>query len=82
MLKVEGQWVLEHRYCIEQVLGRKLEKHERVHHKDGNRAHNSFANLELWKVKKKDPAGVRAADYHCAGCCCFDLTLLADGAGI
>jgi hypothetical protein len=30
--------------------------------------------LELWKFStstKKDPPGVRAGDYHCAGCRCF-----------
>lgn len=72
MIKVKGRWMLEHRFVMEQKLGRPLEKHERVHHKDGNRSNNSLSNLELWKVKKKDPAGVRAADYHCPGCRCFE----------
>jgi hypothetical protein len=57
---------------MEQTLGRILEPHERVHHKNGNRSDNQVDNLELWKVTKKDPAGVRAADYHCAGCRCFE----------
>ena len=75
LIKIAGNWVLEHRYVMAQQLDRPLEKHERVHHKDGNRANNTPENLELWKVKKKDPAGVRASDYHCAGCLCeFDLT--------
>jgi hypothetical protein len=38
----------EHRAVMEQVLGRKLEKHETVHHKDLNRSHNDIKNLELW----------------------------------
>jgi hypothetical protein len=64
-------YILEHRYQMEKKLGRFLEPHERVHHKDGNRVNNTPENLELWMLKKKDPAGVRASDYHCAGCRCF-----------
>jgi hypothetical protein len=67
-----GGWIMQHRYVMAGILGRPLEPHERVHHKNGDRADNRPENLELWKVKKKDPAGVRAADYHCAGCRCFD----------
>lgn len=72
MVKVAGGWVMQHRVVMAQILGRPLEAHERVHHRNGDRADNRPENLELWKVKKKDPAGVRADDYHCAGCTCFD----------
>jgi len=65
-----GGYLMEHRFVMEQVLGRHLEAHERVHHRNGNRADNRPENLELWKVKSKDPAGVRASDYHCYGCTC------------
>ena len=72
-VRVEGGWQPAHRAVMEETLGRKLESHERVHHRNGVRTDNRPENLELWKVKgrsKKDPAGVRAADYHCAGCRC------------
>ena len=65
-------YIREHRMVMEATLGRQLEPHERVHHRNGDRGDNRPENLELWKIKKKDPAGVRAADYHCAGCRCFE----------
>jgi len=66
-----ASYMLEHRLVIEEDIGRYLEPHERVHHKNGIRNDNRLENLELWKVKgHKDPAGVRAADYHCPGCIC------------
>lgn len=65
----------EHRYVVEQQIGRHLEPHERVHHKNGRRDDNRPENLELWRVKgKKDPAGVRASDYHCPGCRCDEVS--------
>ncbi len=71
-VKHNGKWVFEHRLVMEQILGRPLEKHERVHHKNGRRGENGPENLELWKIKKRDPAGIRQADYHCPGCRCFE----------
>jgi hypothetical protein len=70
-ISASGRWMPEHRYAMEQHLGRFLGPAEEVHHLDGNRGHNSIENLELWK--KSQPAGVRAADYHCAGCRCHEL---------
>lgn len=70
----QGGWTLEHRYVVSEQIGRPLLRHERVHHKNGNRGDNRPENLELWKIKGKDPAGVRASDYHCPGCRCDEMT--------
>lgn len=72
-LKVDGAWKAEHRHVVEQQIGRPLLPHERVHHKNGRRDDNRPENLELWRIKGKDPAGVRASDYHCPGCRCSEL---------
>jgi hypothetical protein len=80
-IKVSGKWMFEHRLVMEQALGRKLDKRDRVHHKNGKRSDNRPENLELWKLKKDCP-GVRAADYHCHGCRCSEEQFQQDGAGI
>jgi hypothetical protein len=60
VITVNGRPVLEHRYVMEQHLGRPLRKGETVHHRDGNRSRNIIDNLELWT--RAQPYGQRARD--------------------
>lgn len=46
-ITVDGKEVYEHRYVIEQVIGRKLTSEEEVHHKNRKRSDNSLENLVL-----------------------------------
>lgn len=55
--------VQEHRWVMEQHLGRKLATWETVHHKTGGfagRSNNALSNLELWP--SRHPRGHRAED--------------------
>jgi len=61
--------MFQHRYVIQESLGRPLLAHESVHHKNGDKMDNRLENLELWK-KRSHGAGVRHSDYHCPGCRC------------
>ncbi len=57
---VNGVLVIEHRWMMEQMLGRSLMKDEQVHHLNGVRDDNRPENLELWSTSQ--PAGQRIED--------------------
>lgn len=59
--------VPEHRLVVARRLGRPLTQSENVHHRNGQRADNRDANLELWQ--RSQPSGVRAREVcqHCGG---------------
>ena len=48
IIHVKGRYVHEHRYVMEQHIGRRLLSTETVHHRDGNKLNNTIANLELF----------------------------------
>ena len=69
---LKGEWMQEHRYVVQESLGRPLSSKENIHHINGNRSDNRLENLELWAVHQ--PIGIRLSDYHCSGCRCLDPT--------
>ena len=63
-----GKWMLEHRHVLGRHLGRPLERHESVHHRNGDRQDNDLANLEL----RVGGHGNGATSPHCRTCSCFN----------
>jgi hypothetical protein len=57
---LNARLVQQHRIIWELHYGRKLERFENIHHKNGIKTDNRIENLELWT--KPQPAGQRPED--------------------
>lgn len=66
VVKVAGEWIAEHRWVMERMLGRPLQRGENVHHRNGLRSDNRPENLELWAISQ--PYGQRFVDLRCPHC--------------
>lgn len=68
---IEGRYVFEHRYIMEQHLGRLLRHDEVVHHINGNKLDNRLENLELTTLSEHTKRHVKETPletFTCAQC--------------
>ncbi|MFF5445475.1 HNH endonuclease [Streptomyces sp. NPDC012888] len=55
-------WAQQHRAVLADALGRRIERHESVHHINGNRADNRLENLQLRSGKHGAGVAMRCCD--------------------
>jgi endogenous inhibitor of DNA gyrase (YacG/DUF329 family) len=69
-LLVDGKYRAEHRLIMERILGRRLDRREVVHHKNGVRHDNRRANLEVLGLSKhsRDHQTARNVLIRCETC--------------
>ena len=70
----KNNWMPEHRYVMQQHLGRVLTKDETVHHKNGDRSDNRLENLQLMTGKHGKHAAFKCLDCGSHNVAPVDLT--------
>lgn len=51
-IKVDDEYIFEHKYIMEQYLHRKIKPEERIHHIDSNKKNNHISNLVIFPNNK------------------------------
>jgi hypothetical protein len=80
-IRIGNKYVKEHRYVMEQHLGRKLDKSEHIHHINGDRTDNRLENLDLISPSLHSKKHFQMQEWcfkkgnkppkHRDGCICF-----------